>query len=156
MVGVSGTFDMLHEGHRTLLKKAFGISEYVIIGLCSDEFVKRMQKTHATAPYSERLKVLSFFLNENGLIERAKIVSIRDIYGGVATVDSPVEALVVSEETEPAAVEINEKRKEVGLSPVEVVVIDLVLADNNTPISTTKIRHGEIDQEGHTIGNRKN
>jgi pantetheine-phosphate adenylyltransferase len=156
MVGVSGTFDMLHKGHRTLISRAFEVSEYVIIGLCSDEFVTRMRKSHITAKYTERLKELSSFLSEKGLLKRAKIIPIDDVYGGVTTIDSQVEALVVSEETESAAVKINEKRKEAGLHQLEIFVVEMVLSDNHSPISTTEIRLGEVDQEGHIVRNRKN
>lgn len=154
--GVSGTFDMLHKGHRTLLSKAFEVSECVIIGLCSDEFVRRMQKPHITAIYTERLKELSFFLSKRGLLKRVKIIPIDNVYGGLTTIDSEVEALVVSEETEPAAAKINEKREEAGLPQLEIIVVDMVPSDNHSPISTTKIRLGEVDQEGHIVGNRKN
>lgn len=153
VTGVSGTFDMLHKGHRKLLGKAFEISEYVIIGLCSDEFVKRMQKAHTTAPYTERLEELSSFLRKNGWLERTKIIPINDVYGGATTIKSPIEALVVSEETEHVAVEINEKRKKVGLLQLEIIVVDMIPSDNHSPISTTRIRRGEINQEGHKVGN---
>jgi len=51
-VAVGGTFDELHRGHKTLLLKAFEIGEFVLVGLCSDEFVARMAKPHVTASTS--------------------------------------------------------------------------------------------------------
>ena len=51
MVAVGGTFDEFHRGHRTLLMKAFEVSERVMIGLSTDELVRKMHKPHVTAPY---------------------------------------------------------------------------------------------------------
>ena len=72
-VGVGGTFDEFHKGHEALLMKAFEIGEQVLIGLCSDEFVKKLDKPHPTVPYAERLQELKAFLREHGFLERAKI-----------------------------------------------------------------------------------
>jgi pantetheine-phosphate adenylyltransferase len=58
---------------------------------------------------------------------------------------------VVSRETEPVALRINEKRKEIGIGPLEIIVINMVPSENHKPISTTRIRAGEIDREGHVL-----
>ncbi len=150
-VGVGGTFDEFHKGHRALLMKAFEISENVMIGLSSDEFVEKMDKPHFTAAYAERLKELEKFLGEKGLLRRAKIILINDAYGGVLLSKDHIEALVVSRETEPAAMKINEKRKSIGLPLLTIVVIDMIPSENHFSISTTRIRHGEIDREGHLL-----
>ena len=50
LVGVAGTFDMLHKGHKALLRKAFEVGERVVIGLTTDEFAARMHKPHEVAP----------------------------------------------------------------------------------------------------------
>jgi len=146
-VAVGGTFDEFHKGHRILLMKAFEVGEQVLIGLCSDEFVKKLNKPHPTAPYEQRLEELKAFLHAHNFLERTRIISLDDVYG-VTLSKGCVEALVVSKETEPTAVKINEKRKEIGLPPLNMVVIDMVPSENHVPISTTRIRRGEIDREG--------
>ena len=62
-----------------------------------------------------------------------------------------LEALVVSKETQKTAEKINEKRQKAGLAPLEIVAVNMVPAENNTPISTTRIRSGEIDRNGHML-----
>ena len=151
IVGVGGTFDELHKGHRALLTKAFGVGERVMIGVSSDEFVKRMGKPHATASYSQRVKELKNLLYHSGLLRRAEIMSIDDPAGGVLLSKGPIEALVVSKETELTAAKINERRKEIGLAPLEIVVISMVPSENHSAISTTRIRKGEIDREGRLL-----
>ena len=149
-VAVGGTFDEFHKGHKVLLVKAFEIGEHVLIGLCTDEFVKKMGKPHTTASYEERLKELRAFLKALGLSDKAGIVPLNDPYG-VTVTDTCIKALVVSEETEKTALKINQKRSEAQLPPLTIVTISMVPAENCKPISTTRIREGEIDREGHLL-----
>jgi pantetheine-phosphate adenylyltransferase len=149
-VAVGGTFDELHKGHRVLLSKAFDLGEQVQIGLCSDNFVKRLRKPHVTASYGQRLRELEAFLQQNGLRRRAEIVCIDDPFGPTLS-EQGLEALVVSKETEPIASLINKKRKEAGLPPLQIIAIDMIPSENHLPISTTRIRCGEIDREGHLL-----
>ena len=149
-VAVGGTFDEFHRGHKVLLMKAFEIGEHILIGLCTDEFVEKMGKPHATASYEERLKELRAFLKALGLSDKAEIVPLNDSYGSTLT-DICIQALVVSEETEKTAIKINQKRSEAQLTPLTIVTISMVPAENCKPISTTRIREGEIDREGHLL-----
>lgn len=151
VVGVGGTFDELHKGHRALLMKAFEVGERVMIGVSSDGFAKRMGKPHVTEPYVQRVKELKNLLNDSGLLQRAEVFPIDDPAGGVLLSDSPVEAIVVSRETEPTVVKINQRRREIGLVPLAIIVIDMVPSENHSAISTTRIRKGEIDREGHLL-----
>ena len=147
-VAVGGTFDELHRGHKVLLMKAFEIGARVLIGLCSDEFTKKLGKPHKTAPYTERLKELETFLNNLSVFEKAEIIPLNDPFGPTVT-DKCIEALVVSEETATNATKINELRKKVGLGLLEIISINMVPSENCGPISTTRIRKGEMDREGH-------
>ncbi len=150
VVGVGGTFDELHKGHRALLLKAFEVGENVQIGLCTDEFARKLRKNHEIAPYVERKKELISFLQKTDLLNKAEIVPLPDAYG--PAIDSKdLEAIVVSLETEPAARAINAVREQNGLPPLRIVAINMVPAENRIAISTTRIRHGEIDREGYLI-----
>jgi pantetheine-phosphate adenylyltransferase len=151
VVAVGGTFDEFHKGHKALLMKAFEVGEHVMIGLSSDGFIQRLDKPHITADYEHRLKELKEFLRARRLSRRAEIFPIDDPSGGVLLSDNPVEALIVSRETEPTARRINEERKKMGLRLLHIVAIDMVPSENHGAISTTRIRHGEIDREGHLL-----
>jgi pantetheine-phosphate adenylyltransferase len=135
--------------------KAFEIGERVMIGLCSDEFAEKLGKPHVTASYEERLKELKAFLNNLGLSGRAEIIPLSDPFGPTLA-ESCIEALVVSEETRSTALKINEKRRKAGLPALKIVTINMVPAENWTPISTTRIRKGEIDREGHLLRRSRN
>ncbi len=149
-VGVGGTFDELHRGHKTLLLKAFEVGQHVLIGLCSDDFVAKLAKPHHVAPYDRRLADLRDFLQERNWLHLATIVPLSDPYGPTLLKGS-IEALVVSKETERTAMEINNRRKKMGEPPLKIVTIDMVPSENHTPISTTRIRRGEMDREGHLL-----
>ena len=149
-VAVGGTFDKLHRGHKALLSKAFEIGEKVVIGLSSDDFVSKMGKPHITATYAERLKELQAFLEKNGLLKRAEIVALKDPYG-LTISGKGLDALVVSKETESIADKINKIRVEAGLPTLKIITISMVPAENCNPISTTRIRSGEIDRNGHVL-----
>lgn len=149
-VAVGGTFDLFHKGHLALLLKAFEVGNYVLVGLCSDEFVTKVQKPHTIAPYSLRLEALKEFLQTNGLLERAEIVPLFDAYG-ITLTDNRIEAIVVSEETEPQAKKINKKRECMGLPVLPVVIVKMVLSEDNFPISSTRIWFEEIDREGNLL-----
>jgi pantetheine-phosphate adenylyltransferase len=155
-VGVGGTFDEFHKGHRALLLKAFEVGQRVVIGVSSDEFAKKMNKHHLTATYEQRTKDVREFLRNMGLLERGEIIPINDVFGGLLLIKNPIEALVVSKETEPTGIKINEKRNEIGLPAVQIIVIDMIPSENHVTISTTRIRDGEIDREGHMLKRKQN
>ena len=149
-VAVGGTFDEFHKGHRALLQKAFEVGEHVLIGLCSDDFAKKLKKSHRIATYDERSGNLQNFLRKMSVLDRAEIIPLNDPYG-VTLSRGCVEAIVVSRETESRAYEINEKRRVKGLQPLKVIAIELVQAEDDIPISTTRIRRGEINHDGHLL-----
>ena len=149
-VAVGGTFDELHKGHRALLGKAFEVGQYVVVGLTSDEFVKKMHKPHKTAPYTQRLAELGSYLDKSGFKGKFEVVPLSDSYGLTLDRDG-LDALVVSQETVKTGTIINQKRKEAGLPPLNIVEINLVPAENKKPISTTRIRANEIDRNGHLL-----
>jgi len=150
-VAVGGTFDELHKGHKFLLKKAFEIGDRVLIGLCTDEFVKKLGKPHLTASYNERLDELKEFLIELGVSERAEIIPLNEPFGPSAT-DVTIQGLIVSQETESTAIKINEQRKRNRLRALRIVTVNMVPSENCGPISTTRIRRGEMDREGRLFG----
>lgn len=149
-VAVGGTFDEFHKGHRALLMKAFEIGSRVLIGLSSDDFAKKLRKPHKVTAYEERLEDLKEFLRRHGMLDRAEVIPLRDPYG-VTLSRGCLDAIVVSRETEPRADEINEKRTARGLPPLDIVVIEMVPAEDHVPISTTRIRRREIDREGRLL-----
>jgi pantetheine-phosphate adenylyltransferase len=149
-VAVGGTFDQLHKGHKALIGAAFEVGDKVIVGITSDDFVTHLGKHHRTASYEDRKRELLSYLCEQGLADRVEIVPLKDSFGSTIT-KQDLDAIVVSQETERIAWAINRKRQSVGHKPLQVVVVTMIQADNKCPISTTRIRSGEIDRNGHML-----
>lgn len=147
LVAIGGTFDRLHRGHIALLSKAFMVGKKVVIGVSSDPFVQTMHKKHEVQPYEDRVLGIKKFLCKNQFEDRAIFVPLDDPYGPTVT-DADIEGIVVSRETHGTAKEINKLRRTRGLRPLRIFTVDLVLAQDGKPISSTRIRLREIDQEG--------
>jgi pantetheine-phosphate adenylyltransferase len=152
LVALGGTFDSLHKGHKELLKNAFEIGEKVLIGVTDDEFAEKLHKPHNVDSFKLREKELEKFLKELNVLERAVIFPLKDPYGPTAF-DEGIEAIIVSDETEKVAYEINRIRREKSLEPLKVVSVKMVLAENGKPISSTRIRRYEIDRDGRLLHN---
>ncbi|CAG0999259.1 MAG: pantetheine-phosphate adenylyltransferase [Candidatus Methanoperedens nitroreducens] len=146
-VAVGGTFDPLHDGHRSLLMKAveLGRDGELLIGLTSDEMAKN--KIHEVDDYRSRYNEVLNFIHDQGIIPR--IIKLDDPYG--PTIIEDFDYLVVSPETRPIGLKINRIRSEKNMKPLKIVLVDYVLAEDGLPISSTRIRNGEIDTHGKVL-----
>ena len=144
-VAVGGTFDKFHYGHRRLIDIAFEIGTYVVIGVTSNEFGGVKGRIE---PCNVRMSNLRSLLEKKH--QNYDIQQLNDPYGTTIS-DESIDAIVVSEETEPTSFKINQIRKENGMKPLDIVTIGMVLADDGIPISSTRIRKGEIDKMGTII-----
>jgi len=146
-VCLGGTFDQIHLGHKSLLKMAFSISDEIIIGLTSDKRANRNRGSEQLHTYKERYNVLNNFLRKN-FQENYTIVELNDDWGP-GIFDKNLEAIVVSEETENVAFELNKNRKLKKLEKLKIITIPLILAKDGKKISSTRIRNSEIDVDGY-------
>jgi pantetheine-phosphate adenylyltransferase len=143
-VAVGGTFDKFHEGHRLLIETAFQIGDEILIGVTSDEFGGLKGEIE---PCDVRMSNLNSLLkNRSNYI----IARLEEHYGPTVDEDS-IDAIVVSSETEATAKKINQIRHEKGMKPLDIITISMVLAQDGKPISSTRIRRGEIDSRGKVI-----
>ena len=149
LIAMGGTFDIIHRGHLTLLSTAFEISEKVIIGLTSDEFVQKKGK-NPIHKYDERLKNLTSIIFKKFPNSYFEISQLNNDFGP-AVLQKEVQALVVSDETKNQGDILNKLRSERNLSPVEVIVVPMSLAKDGERISTTRIKNSEIDFEGNLL-----
>ncbi len=145
IVALGGTFDIIHKGHIALLTLAFSISKYVIIGVSSDKFAIERGKSIMN-DYNTRINNLKNVLKNYD--NRYTIIRLDDDFGPALYRDD-IEALIVSKETEEKGRILNMLRKENGLKELEIIAIDMVLANDGKPISSTRIKRGEIDTEGN-------
>jgi len=147
-VAVGGTFDPLHDGHKALLKKACELSRggELLIGITSDKMAKN--KFHEVVDYRSRYDEVMRFIRGQGITP--VIVKLEDPYG--PTISEGFDFIVVSPETHPVALKINNIRRERGMEEIKIVLVEYVLADDSLPISSTRIKRGEIDVHGRLLG----
>ena len=147
LVAMGGTFDIIHKGHLTLLSNAFSLSSKVIIGLTSDELAeKRGKKTLNT--YEKRFATLTNTIKTNFPNHTFQISKLDNDFGP-AVLEENVQALIVSDETGNQGEILNQLRAEKNLSPVKIVIVPMVLAQDGNRISTTRIKNSEIDVQGN-------
>ena len=149
LIAMGGTFDIIHRGHLTLLENAFEISDKVIIGLTSDEFIQKKGKT-PIHKYNERLKNLISVIFHKFPNTNFEISQLNNDFGP-AVLDKDVQALVVSGETSNQGNVLNQLRAERNLPPVDVIVVPMFLAKDGARISSTRIKNSEIDLDGNLL-----
>lgn len=144
---LGGTFDRLHSGHEQLLAKAFSVGDYVYIGLTTNEYIGRSGKElkERIGSYDERLQRLRAYLDREGVLNRAIIMPLEDSVGPKA-LDPKLGAIIVSEETQSGGSFVNEKRKQIGIFPMDTIVVPL-LRDETGIISSTRLRRTETTIE---------
>ena len=144
VAAVAGTFDVLHDGHKALIRRAFEVSDEVVIGITSDRMASESRPAHM--PMAVRRKELVAFADELG---GALVFEINDMYGPDEIMDR-VDVLVVSEETLDNGRKVNDRRRSRGLRPMELSVVPLVMSDAGEKISASSILRGEYGRHGRS------
>lgn len=152
---LGGTFDLLHDGHKALLNKAFETGERVIIGITSDKMCQVSSIKYQVSRFETRAKELEDYLRQNIWLSKVKLIEINDKYGTTLT-DQKLNAIVVSPETESVAKEINNLRLNKNWQPLSMIKIPWKLADDGKPINSVRIRKGEINRQGKLFILEKN
>jgi len=148
---LGGTFEELHSGHVKLLIEAVNLGDKILIGLTSDEFAKRT-KRREIIPFNVRKQNLMNLLNSISRTSKKTIdiFEISDPYGPAVSRED-IDIIVVSVETYPRAEEINRIRKERGLKPLVIYVINLVETREGEKISSTHIKDEKLDSWGRRL-----
>jgi len=151
-VVVGGTFDHIHKGHKLLIDTALqtaGENGFVFIGITSGPLISYKKRIKS---FENRKRQVEHYLKDKDFNCRVQIESIFTVFGPTLTLD--FDAIIISPETEKNARMINHERIRKGLKEMKIIKIPYVLSDDGLPISSTRIRNGVIDEEGHLI--RKN
>ena len=149
-VVVAGTFGLVHDGHQRLFETALRYGEEVVVAVTSDELA-RASRTRAVPPFAERMERVEQAVATLNEWHRSVDFRTLDDEHGFAATDPHIDALVVSPETAPELADINERRRDRGLEPIEGIVAPYVLADDGERISSTRIVAGEINEHGTVL-----
>lgn len=149
---LGGTFDHLHVGHAALLDRAFGVGRAVSIGVTTDAFVTAHPKPFPDRlePYAIRRGRVVRWVRSRYPGRSVRVVPLADALG--RSIERGVDVLVVSADTVAGGRKVNEVRRRLGRPPVRLAVVPVVLADDLQPVSSRRIRAGEVDRSGHRLG----
>lgn len=148
LVVCGGTFDLFHAGHKSFIKDALASSEKVLLGITDDGYIQNFKNNLGVEDFQTRKFAVERFLSSIGASDRVQIVGINNAYEPYLETSTNYEAIVVTEQTKQAALDINAKRSQNGAPQLEVVVSLMKEASSGGIISSTRIRNGEINREG--------
>lgn len=144
-LALGGTFDHFHLGHQHFIDFCAALADTIIIGITVQQLTH--SKPHATT-------IESFLTRKSAILHYCKkkhyhcqIVELTDLYG--PTLEDPtIKALSVTEATVQGAKLINQMRQKLNQRPLPVHVCDLIDDSAGQPISSSRIRSGEISRQG--------
>jgi pantetheine-phosphate adenylyltransferase len=144
---VGGTFDRFHVGHKKLLDSAFAESENVTIGVSTEKLYRKKFLANTIEEYTKREAYIKDYIRKHNADNRTSLVAIEDIYGTTLK-QKDIDVIFITEENSQAADLINQKRSEIGFSPLEIIIVPYVTGNDGQVISSERIRRGEIDRVG--------
>ena len=142
---VGGTFDRLHAGHRLLLDAASKDAEAIEVHITSDSMAE--EKSPFVQPFDERMNELHNWAEDISDC-KVSVHQLNDAYGP-ARHHPTADAIVATPETLGMCNSINEERKENGLQALHIIEVMHLDAVEGGIISSSAIRNGYMDQEGH-------
>lgn len=69
-----GVFDLLHIGHLNLLERCKSMCDYLIVGVCGDDYVRTIKHKEPVYLEEDRVRIL----NALKVVDRAELVSIEE------------------------------------------------------------------------------
>jgi pantetheine-phosphate adenylyltransferase len=148
-VCIGGTFNILHKGHKLLIRtdvESAGEKGILFIGISTGFLIENKKNTKS---YEIRKNQIENYLKNIPNKPLVIFKQISDKYGFTLLMD--FDAIVVSSETKHNADAINEKRMQINKKPLKIIQIPLVTAKDGKPISSTRIFNDEIDENGRIL-----
>lgn len=146
-IALGGTFDHFHKGHQLFLLFAAELAEQLVIGVTTEVMIKSKVMVEAIEPFEVRAEAVKAFCRSLPLKNKVDVVPLTDPYGPTVF-NTSIEALAVTTNTESGARMINKKRAEIGLAQLPVYVRELEAAEDNSIISSERIRLGQLNRNG--------
>lgn len=145
-----GTFDRFHKGHKEFLLHALALSDKVLIGITSDKYLSVYKRGESLDSYVVRSKAVKDFLTTHGKGVQYEISQLGSLYIPKMYDLITIDAILVSRDSLPGAKKINSQRAAEKKNQLIIVEHPFTLAEDEKPISSKRIRSGEIDRDGKT------
>lgn len=141
---VAGTFDHLHKGHHQLIQTALSTSHQLSIGLTQKNLHSKKLLKNLIEPQPIRSKAIKAFTKNHP-------------HSSIFLLKSPLEpavsslkfdAIIASKDTLKTVNKINYLRTTNNKKPLKTIIIDLQESSDKKPISSTRIRKGQLNRQG--------
>lgn len=146
-VGLGGTFDRLHKGHKLFLDIAAFYGQTIHVGLISSSYLTKIRKNFYKTIQSImfRRKKVETYLQARGTYPRIVNIGKPGMDRKLAN-EAKLSALVISQETYSGAIAINRLRVSHGKPKLVIIVIPVVIRSNGSRESSTKLRKEEHEK----------
>lgn len=146
IVALGGSFDHLHDGHKSFIKFAAELGKALIIGVTDQHMVLQKPYAHLIQPTHVRKQAVLNFCNQNNI--NARLITLLDPYGPTIE-ENEIEAIACTTGTVAGADKINEIRNKLHFAELPIHIHPLKKDALGTGvISAQRIRAGEIDRTG--------
>ncbi|MEC8998286.1 MAG: pantetheine-phosphate adenylyltransferase [Candidatus Thermoplasmatota archaeon] len=141
---IGGTFDRFHDGHARLIGRSLDSCASLEVWLTSDSSAR--SKDPRVLSWEERCQGIRDRMAPESP-ERISFGVLEDPYGPAPT-HLEAGAIICTPETRPRCDAINSMRLQNQLQPLEVIEVQHLRAWDGGPLSSSRIRNGEIDRAG--------
>ena len=140
---IGGTFDRFHIGHRNLFISGLSKCQAIEVWITVDSIARK--KDIRINPWEQRVEEIKQALDAYS--ERLSFHELTNLHGPAPTHEQ-ASAIICTSETMSECEEINTMRGESGLFELEIICVEHTTSWDDFPISSSRIRNGEIDREG--------
>ena len=144
IAAVAGTFNILHDGHKALIDRAFSLGDKVYIGITSDRMASSSR--NFVNSFYVRRKAIEDYVSAFG--KEFRFFEIDDIYGPGEMMEK-VNVLIVSQETLENGKKVVKHFSELG-TKMELSIVDIVQKKDGSKLSSTDIVNGVCSRNGDT------
>ncbi len=140
---IGGTFDRFHIGHRNLLMSGLSKCKVIEVWITSDPIAR--DKDIRIYSWNKRVDEIKLALGTDS--ERLSFHELTNLHGPAPTHEQ-ASAIFCTSETMSECETINTMREESDLIELEIICVEHTMSWDGLPISSSRIRNGEIDREG--------
>jgi pantetheine-phosphate adenylyltransferase len=145
IVGLGGTFDHFHQGHKHFLQFAARWGRTLHVGVTHPKLTLYKPYAYLIEEPEKRVRAVKKYCKEEHI--QCATFELNDVYG-TTLIDERIEALIVTAETVAGARTINDTRLKMGMTELPIHLAPLFLNTGGEALHSEQIRAGEANREG--------
>ena len=140
VVLIGGTFDVLHQGHRKYIERAFEKGDKVFIQLSSDNYAASLRKEYKVKSYYQRASQIRNYIihNFNKSFKIVKLNSLQELEK-FCIQDNEINTVLAINEYQKLFKKFNELRIRNNRQKLNILEMEIIKDNNGNKFSSTKI-----------------